>query len=115
MPTNLFSWETAPLPEAKRRLAELEKLLQDARIKVAARERIPPKVYTCWSQQHALIVPKSVMALCKGQINDGKEAFRDDSAKNDEGIITPIRVCSYLCFRCYQDYSNQKKIERNKR
>lgn len=107
-----FSWENAPLPEAKRRLAELETLVREARITVSKRENNGPKVYTCWSQSHLSLVPEKVLAKCIGTIPDGKEAYRDDSLKDENGIITPVRVCSYLCFRCFQDYSNQLKLER---
>lgn len=103
------------MPEAKRRLAELEALLKDARVKVAAREFGVCKVYKCWSQSNKSLVPESVMAQCKGTLPDGKEVYRDDSATDGNGMITPIRICSYLCFRVFQDYSNAQKILRNKR
>lgn len=110
-----FSWETAPLAEAKRRLAELEAIVKDARIKIAARETKAPKVYQCWSKSHVFIVPKSVMEKCKGELSDGKEVYRDDSATDGNGMIVPIRICSYLCYRVYQDYASQQKMQRNKR
>lgn len=106
-----FDFATAPLAEAQRRLRDLEDITARARQAINLRLALVPKKWRCWSQSHLKdgVVPKSVLAQCRGEVQDGRWVHKDDGAKDGDGNISPIVCCSQKCTLMYQDWSTRRR------
>jgi hypothetical protein len=112
-----YDWENAPLDQAERHLAELRLALQHADMVMTTRRSTPTPTYVCWTQtmldskfpDGSLVISVQTRPACKREGTSGREAFRDDGAKDEYGNRVTIRVCSY---QCYQDYIRWKGMQR---
>jgi hypothetical protein len=104
-----FNWNTAPLPEAQRRLAEIKEIYDRAAQVVLSRQSRLPVTYRCWVQFHKPEVPASVVRQCRNEIPDGKWVFRDDGCLDSKG--RPSVCCSIQCYTVYGQYQSDKKYK----
>lgn len=105
----VFNWNDSPLGEVINKLAELKREYDMASQIVMQRQSREPVVYTCWTQAHLDTVAKATLAQCKKNVQDGKWAFIDNGAKDEEGKISPVVTCSMLCFMSYQSWRSKQK------
>ena len=101
---NGFDWNRAPIEEIMGRLADMKREYDRCTQIVLARQSITRPKWTCWTQLHKDLVPKSVAALCRKTGEDGKWASRDDGVfKIVDGIRIPDPVfcCSALCHELF--------------
>lgn len=103
-----FDWNTSPLPEVQSRLADLKAIYERALTIVVQRQSKLPIQWKCWTQAHKRQVPKSVVALCRGDIVDGRWLFKNDGDRDAQG--NPIVVCSQLCFTVYSQDLQARKL-----
>lgn len=100
-----FDWNAAPLPEAMTKLADMKREYDRAAAIVMRRQTVPRPTWTCWSQLHKELVPKSVMSICRRGGDDGKWAFRDDGVfeiRDGLRIPNPAFCCNSFCYAVYQ-------------
>jgi len=103
-----FDWNTSPIPVILDRLNEMKREYERVSQIVLQRTSRVPVTYVCWSQEHKSVVPKSVMAQCKGNIKDGSWCYRDDGYRDEKGQIKPAVVCSQLCYTVFMQ--NRKPV-----
>jgi hypothetical protein len=114
--SGIFDWSCAPLPEALARLADFKRDYDKAAQIVLRRTAANKKVWPCWTQSHKDIVPNSVLALCKKEIEDGRWASRDDgNFKMVDGIRVPDPVicCNHLCHEMYMKSKPMMALSRH--
>ena len=104
-----FDWQSSPLPEAERRLADIKSIYDRAASVVLQRQSRLPVEWRCWSQTHKSQVPKSSLALCRGAIPDGKWVFKNDGDLDSKGH--PAVCCSQQCYTVYWQAMSKRKYE----
>lgn len=113
-----FEWESCPLPEAQRRINDLEELLGRARSIVNRRLSVIPKKWKCWSQSSDAhkVIPAAdyeiVLAQCRGEVPDGRHLHRDDGYVGLDGERRSIVICSHTCFLAYQQATQRLRAQR---
>lgn len=93
------------LPELIAAASSAKKEYDRLMSEIAKQQSVPQKMWTCWSQENKHLVPKSVLAQCLKQGEDGKWKFRDDGRfvlENGIKVMRPAFVCNYLCYAVYQ-------------
>ncbi len=113
---NGFDWQKSPLEEVMGKLADMKREYDRCTQIVLARQSITRPKWTCWTQLHKDLVPKSVTALCRKSGEDGKWASRDDgSFKEVDGIRVPDPVfcCSALCHELYLKSKPMQALSRH--
>lgn len=101
---NGFDWERSSLPEAMQRLADMKREYDRVSQIVLRRQSVSTPQWTCFTQLHKDLIPKSVQALCRKTGENGKWASRDDGAfKTVDGIRVPDPqfCCSAICHEYY--------------
>jgi hypothetical protein len=81
-----------------------------------SRQAILPDKIPCWTQLHKDIVPKSVQAICRKTMENGRWASRDDAVfKVVDGIRIPDPVfcCSSVCHEYYQKSKQAASVVRH--
>ena len=56
------------------------------------------------------VISVATRPACKREGVSGREAFRDDGAKDEYGNRVTIRCCGYQCFQDYQRYKGSQRI-----
>lgn len=113
-----FDWESCPLPEAQRRIVDLEELLARARGIVNRRLSVIPVKIKCWAQSTdaAEVIPQTdhtiVLAQCRGEVPDGRWVSRDDGYVGLDGKRRSIVLCSMTCFLAYQQAAQRMRAGR---
>lgn len=116
----LFDWNTAPISQCEAALAVIKLDYENALRILSARKlsESQPKMYTCWSQQHAAdtfesdgqrVVPDSVLAKCKRVMHPGRWAYADYGAKDEHGNTYTATICSQLCYQVYSRYKGRQR------
>ena len=116
-PPAKFDWESAPLAEAERRLADLKGIYEHAATVMDRRRSVVPQRYTCWTQDHledkfedgTSVISVATKLQCRKEGPEGRENFRDDGARDPHGNRITIRICSYLCYQDYNRFRIQQK------
>lgn len=109
-------WHKAPLDDAIVRLGELKREYDKAAQIVLSRQSESKPRWTCWTQLHKDIVPKSVQSLCRKSGDDGKWASRDDGAfemKNGIKVPSPVFCCSAICHEYYLKSKPMNSLSRH--
>lgn len=116
VPQNGFDWKKSPLEEVMGRLANMKREYDRCTQIVLSRQSVTRPNWTCWTQFHKELVPKSVTALCRKSGPDGKWASRDDGVfKEVDGIRVPDPVfcCSALCHELYLKSKPMQSLSRH--
>jgi hypothetical protein len=115
-------WRDLPLDQALRKLTKLEKEVKYARAIMSVRDRLQPKIWTCWTalnrkEQEDLPGMTSTYAKCAKEIPDGRWVYKDDTPRNpDTGLVDPVVTCSDRCTMLYQLWRmREKQKERTRR
>lgn len=113
----LDRWQTLPLEEAHRELAELEAELRHAKNVVGVRSIRAPKVFTCWvaanyKEHQDLPGIHTAYRKCPRKLPDGPACkYIDNNNINpDTGLVDPIVCCGSTCYAIYQTYLQRLKM-----
>ena len=110
------------MADAEQRLEQLRLEYQRAAQIMDQRRSAPSATYVCWTQAHldsrypdgtpdgAPVISDATRRACKREGVSGREAFRDDGAKDAHGNRVTIRVCSYQCFQDYQRWKGMQRV-----
>ena len=104
-----IDWHLAPVADCERRLAAMKKIYESALTIVMARKQAMPQVSVCWSRSHTDIVPAHVLAQCKGQMAEGREAFRDYGAMDENDNRYTAFCCGQLCYTVYNKFKGEQR------
>lgn len=111
-----FDWETCPVLEAIQKLADFKREYDRVAQIVIRRQSIAPAILTCWSQEHKSLVPKSILAVCRKTIPDGRWVSRDDGAfimQDGIKLFKPAVCCSVLCDTAYRQSRSVTALSRS--
>jgi hypothetical protein len=111
-----FDWHHAPLEQVMARLGDMKREYDRCTQIVLARQNISKPRWTCWTQLHKELVPKSVATLCRKTGEDGKWASRDDGhfkMVEDIRVPDPVFCCSALCHELYLKSKPMQALSRH--
>lgn len=110
----LFDWENSPLSEAITKAAAMKVEYERVAAIIVRRQNPANHKWTCWTQEHRSLAPKTVLQQCLRHGEDGKWKFRDDGrfiVENGVRTLRPAFCCNFLCYSIYQKYRVSQKIE----
>lgn len=108
-------WADMPIDEALQELSKIEREVRHARETVSHRTSQLPVVLTCWTALHRKDhIPgiDTAYKQCHKDIPDGRWLYRDDCPRDPEtGLVSPVVVCSMICFNVYQAQRAREKMK----